>query len=167
MNSTALFIGRFQPFHLGHLSVIQQILTENNHLIIGIGSSQYSKTPDNPYSFNERATMIRAALNEADIPQDHYQIIAIPDIHDETNWTSHVRQLTPHFDLIYTGSPIVKKLFEIDGQTPIRPVIFKHTINATEIRELMATGGEWKHLVPRSCIDFLSKIALNKPLSRI
>lgn len=155
MNSTALFIGRFQPFHLGHLSVIQQILTEKNALIIGIGSSQYSKTPDNPYSFNERATMIRAALNEADMSKDHYQIIAIPDIHDETDWTSHIRQLTPHFDLIYTGSPIVKKLFEIDGKTPIHPVTFKHNINATEIRELMANGGEWKHLVPLAISEHL------------
>jgi len=53
----ALFIGRFQPFHSGHLDAIKQISEEE--IIIGIGSSQYSKTEENPYSFEERKKMIK------------------------------------------------------------------------------------------------------------
>ena len=49
---TALFIGRFQPFHSGHVDAIKQI--SEKEIIIGIGSSQYSGTDDNPYSFEER-----------------------------------------------------------------------------------------------------------------
>jgi nicotinamide-nucleotide adenylyltransferase len=56
----ALFIGRFQPFHPGHLDAIKQI--SEPEIIIGIGSSQYSKTTDNPYSFAERKTMIEQNL---------------------------------------------------------------------------------------------------------
>ena len=56
----ALFIGRFQPFHQGHLDAIKQI--SEDEIIIGIGSSQYSKTDDNPYSFEERQKMIEKTL---------------------------------------------------------------------------------------------------------
>ena len=50
----ALFIGRFQPFHNGHLKVVQEILKEFDEVIIGIGSSKYSGTLDNPFSGEER-----------------------------------------------------------------------------------------------------------------
>ena len=36
----AAMIGRFQPFHLGHLELVRQILDENEEIIILIGSSQ-------------------------------------------------------------------------------------------------------------------------------
>ncbi|MEM2803284.1 MAG: adenylyltransferase/cytidyltransferase family protein, partial [Nitrososphaerota archaeon] len=32
----AVFIGRFQPFHLGHLEAVKQILQECNELIIAV-----------------------------------------------------------------------------------------------------------------------------------
>ena len=38
----AFYIGRFQPFHLGHYSVITSIAEEVDELIIGIGSAQTS-----------------------------------------------------------------------------------------------------------------------------
>jgi nicotinamide-nucleotide adenylyltransferase len=47
----ALFIGRFQPLHLGHLDALKQISKEE--IIIGIGSSQYSGTKENPYNFEQ------------------------------------------------------------------------------------------------------------------
>jgi nicotinamide-nucleotide adenylyltransferase len=37
-----LLIGRFQPFHIGHLKAIEQATSENDEVIIGIGSAQYS-----------------------------------------------------------------------------------------------------------------------------
>ena len=102
----ALFIGRFQPFHPGHLDAIKQI--SENEIIIGIGSSQYSNTDDNPYSFEERKDMIEKALKNKN---KKYKIIAIPDIHDENNWVDHVKKTVPHFDIVYTGNDWVEKLF--------------------------------------------------------
>ena len=63
----ALFIGRFQPFHKGHLSVVQQAVKENGHLYIGIGSTQYNYEPYNPLTTAERIQIIEAALKEAKI----------------------------------------------------------------------------------------------------
>ena len=56
--TTALFIGRFQPFHKAHLQDIKAILKECDEVIIAIGSSQHSDTKDNPFSVAERIEMI-------------------------------------------------------------------------------------------------------------
>ena len=45
-----VFIGRFQPFHNGHLEAIKKLLIEVDELIIMIGSSQYSHSFDNPFT---------------------------------------------------------------------------------------------------------------------
>ena len=62
--AAGLFIGRFQPFHLGHLDTIVRIVTECGYVKIAVGSAQYSNTPKNPFTYKERERMIRAALEE-------------------------------------------------------------------------------------------------------
>ena len=44
-----VFVGRFQPFHKGHLEFIKKILKEVEELIIIVGSSQFSHRIDNPF----------------------------------------------------------------------------------------------------------------------
>ncbi|MEM3079801.1 MAG: adenylyltransferase/cytidyltransferase family protein, partial [Thermoproteota archaeon] len=54
MSSRGLFIGRFQPFHLGHLKAVEYIINRVDEVIIGIGSAQYSHTLENPFTAGER-----------------------------------------------------------------------------------------------------------------
>ena len=98
----ALFIGRFQPFHHGHLYVITSIMKEHNSIVIGIGSSQYSNTLENPFSYSERKEMITRVLTAASISS--FQIESIPDIHDPPNWVDHVTKLVSDFNIIYTNN---------------------------------------------------------------
>ncbi|MGF3523208.1 MAG: adenylyltransferase/cytidyltransferase family protein, partial [Candidatus Bathyarchaeia archaeon] len=65
MTTRGLYVGRFQPFHLGHLDAIQKILEEVEEIVIVIGSSQYSHNIHNPFTAGERLVMIRKALEEA------------------------------------------------------------------------------------------------------
>ena len=60
-----LFVGRFQPFHLGHLDAIEATLERVEELIIVVGSGEYSHSDKNPFTAGERVEMIRAALKEA------------------------------------------------------------------------------------------------------
>mgnify|MGYP001262099234 CR=1 FL=1 len=46
----ALFIGRFQPFHKGHLSALRWIAAKSSKVIVAIGSAQKSFEPDNPFT---------------------------------------------------------------------------------------------------------------------
>lgn len=148
---TALFIGRFQPFHLGHLDALSQI--DADQIIIGIGSSQYSRTDDNPYTYDERKEMIALATDDARIT-----ILPIPDIHDEVRWPTHVIDITGPVDTIYSGNAWVRSLFERDGYKTAAIAINKKT-TGTQIRALMNDGdNSWKTLVPKSTIPLLDSI---------
>ena len=50
MFKRALFVGRFQPFHYGHLHAVRTILEEAEELVIVVGSAQMSHEPDNPFT---------------------------------------------------------------------------------------------------------------------
>ncbi|MBS7649487.1 adenylyltransferase/cytidyltransferase family protein, partial [Candidatus Bathyarchaeota archaeon] len=68
----ALYVGRFQPFHLGHLEAAKYILQNAREIIIVVGSAQESHTLENPFTAGERVYMIRLALNEANIDPGRY-----------------------------------------------------------------------------------------------
>ena len=56
-----VFIGRFQPLHVGHQEVLDKALTLADKVIVLVGSSFQPRTIKNPFTFDERATMIRDA----------------------------------------------------------------------------------------------------------
>lgn len=59
--NTLVFIGRFQPFHNGHLHVITEAAKLADKVLVLIGSSNVARSPKNPWTYSERALMIRAA----------------------------------------------------------------------------------------------------------
>ena len=58
-----LFVGRFQPFHNGHLAAVKHALKNVDYLYIVVGSAQRSHERDNPFTAGERIMMIKAALS--------------------------------------------------------------------------------------------------------
>jgi len=57
-----VFIGRFQPFHKGHLSVIEEAYKRAHNVIVLVGSANSPRTQRNPFTFDERREMIRSSL---------------------------------------------------------------------------------------------------------
>lgn len=158
----ALFIGRFQPFHLGHLSAIKQALKQTSHLYIGIGSTQYNFQSENPFTTGERIQMIQVALKEAKIDPAKYSIIPIPNIENYALWAQHVINYLPPFDTLFTGSNICTRLFTEQNKSLKNPCkiikpVFEQKISATKLRELMLKNGKWEPLVPKSVATLLKK----------
>jgi bifunctional NMN adenylyltransferase/nudix hydrolase len=60
--NVAVFIGRFQPFHHGHLAVILEGLERADHMVVLVGSSGSPRCHRNPFTFNERSQMIRESI---------------------------------------------------------------------------------------------------------
>lgn len=58
-----VFIGRFQPFHIGHEQVIRTALSLAENVIILIGSANQPRTIKNPWTYMERVGMIADGLN--------------------------------------------------------------------------------------------------------
>jgi len=149
----ALFIGRFQPFHIGHLSVIKKAIEENDRLFIGIGSSEANYLPANPFTCSERFQMIETALDSAKIPREKYEIVTIRNIDNFALWVRHIELYIPPFEKIYTGSDAVKYLFEEENRTSktsheIVSVKKELAVSGTKIRSLMVERGQWEMLVP-------------------
>ena len=155
--SRALFIGRFQPFHNGHLAMIRRILETNDEVILGIGSAQYSHTGENPFTAGERYEMIKRCLDEAGIHE--YHIVPIPDTHVHSVWVSHIRSLVPHFDVVYTNSDLVVRLFREHGVKVLSPpLVDREALSGTEVRRRMLKGGDWTSLVPPAVAGYVREI---------
>lgn len=150
-----LFIGRFQPFHQAHLSDIKLILKECDKVVIAIGSSQESATKENPFSCKERREMIKKTLKANKI--SNYDIIPVPDINDDNKWVDHVKKIIPEFDLVYTGNDFTEKLFK-EKNIKVRKIKLIPKINATEIRERILHGNDWKELVPKEVVEYIKNI---------
>ena len=158
-NQRALFVGRFQPFHLGHQEAILQILRDHEEVIIVIGSAQNSHDVNNPFTAGERIMMIREALNALGVDAVRYYLIPIPDSSMHAIWTAQVIAYCPEFSVVYSNEPLTRCLFK-EAEREVRPIpMLKRTIYcSTEIRERMLKNGTWQHLVPASVVKVIERI---------
>ncbi len=156
-NMKVLFIGRFQPFHKGHLRVVQEASKKYDEVIIGIGSSQYSNTSDNPFTSEERELMIKKTLEKTDI--NNYRIISIPDIHNPPKWVDHVLSIVSDFDVVISNNSLTKRLFsEKDYNVKETPLYEKKKYSGREIRRRMINSEPWDDLVPTEVSNFIKDI---------
>ena len=159
MFKRALFVGRFQPFHRGHLYAVKAILEEAEELVIVVGSAQMSHEPDNPFTAGERIEMIRGALDAAGVDRGRYMLIPIPDAPAHRVWVSQVESQTPSFDTVYTNQPLTRRLlleagYDVRGKRMHR----REQYEATEIRRRILTGEDWRALVPEEVYRYLHEI---------
>lgn len=159
MVSRGLYVGRFQPFHLGHLDAINYVLKKIDELVIVIGSAQYSHNSKNPFTAGERLVMVRRALLEAGVDYSKLWIVPVPDVHLHMLWVSAVEGYTPKFNILYSNEPLTRRLFTEAGyQVKNIPLFDRKQYMSTIVREKMAEGDSWKELVPRSVADFVLEI---------
>ncbi|HEY2257496.1 MAG TPA: bifunctional nicotinamide-nucleotide adenylyltransferase/Nudix hydroxylase [Variovorax sp.] len=98
----AVLIGRFQPFHDGHLALLQQALARAPRVVVVLGSAFQARSPKNPLTWQERAQMICGALPEAQRPRLHFT--PVRDHFDELRWIAEVRQAVAQ-TLAEAGAP--------------------------------------------------------------
>jgi nicotinamide-nucleotide adenylyltransferase len=159
VQKVGLYVGRFQPFHLGHLEAVKYALSKVKELIIAIGSAQYSHTLSDPFTAGERVTMIRLALNEAKIDPSRYYLIPISDVDVHKIWVAHLASYVPSFDVVFSNEPLTSRLFREAGYKVERiPYFNREKYSATEIRKRILTGNDWASLVPKKVAEFIASI---------
>jgi nicotinamide-nucleotide adenylyltransferase len=154
-----LLIGRFQPFHGGHLEVVRKIRADrpSASLIIGVGTAEQSYTWENPFTAGERLEMIDRALAEAKVSGAF--LVPIADIDRHALWVSYLEALLPAFDRVYTNNPLTRVLFERSGYVVDSPPLFdRDRYEGVRIREQLADGGDWKRAVPPAVASYLDEI---------
>lgn len=158
MSKIALYLGRFQPFHLGHLDAVNQIINDGvTKVIIGIGSSQEELTRQNPFSFDERKQMVQRTLQGLKID---FEIRGIPDFAHNQDWVDYIKEELPFFDCIYSGNPFVQICFE-DGKVDreFKTLDIISVIKGTIIRQNIEKRIEnWSHFLPDEVLKYLIEI---------
>lgn len=157
MTGRPLFVGRFQPFHLGHLDMVRRVVEAHGEILIGIGSAQYSHTRENPFTAGERYEMIKRTLDSERIHP--YNLVPIPDTHVHSVWVGHVVSLVPKFGVVYTNSPLVVRLFREKGfRVEELPLFERDVYSGAIVRDRIYHGGDWKPLVPQAVASYILEI---------
>ena len=161
-----LLIGRFQPFHLGHLDAVLFGLSRAENLSIGIGSSNKSNESRNPFSAKERREMIISSIEPS--MAERIKIFDIPDVGDHEKWAFEIDKIVPKYDVVFTNDEFTKTLFEKRKISVISVVLKdREKFSGTNVRELIADDKNWQDLVPRGTRNVLEKINAKERLKNL
>tara|TARA_Y100001951_G_C11277297_1_gene262784 strand:- start:564 stop:1610 length:1047 start_codon:yes stop_codon:yes gene_type:complete len=157
----AVIIGRFQPIHKGHVRLIVNALSKAKRVIIGVGSANSSVTPRNPFTYEERASMIEMELG------DYAKRVTIEPLNDslytDSEWSQQVRDMVHNVAVSHCmpDATIGLSGFEKDSTSyylrffpewadlTVKEPLFEY--NSTDIRELFYEHylqGKTYHLTP-------------------
>jgi nicotinamide-nucleotide adenylyltransferase len=163
----ALLLGRFQPFHLGHLSELREVDGMKDKLslekiIIGIGTNG-GVDKRHPFDYETIKEMIMPEAQKLRIEVVFYRI---PDINDPANYAKHVEKITgctENDTLIVSGNVYTLACFtdhdrKYQTYTQKKAIVHGIAINATAVREMMVCDDNWKEYVPESTVKVIEKI---------
>ena len=161
------YIGRFQPFHLGHLMVIKEALAQSKRLVILIGSANQPRTPKNPWYYDERVAMISGALTPEELERVSFEPLRDRPYNEE-QWIEGVqravhrnRKGAKKVSLIgYTKDESSYYLKKFPQFAPHVETEGLETINATDLRsaffknKFMSAAPLY---LPKNVIDYLKQ----------
>lgn len=159
-NRIVLVVGRWQPFHLGHLDLLRRSIKKYGDIVIGIGSSNKSHTRENPFTLEERVSMISACLH-AEKLSGRVVIVPIPDIGNDSKWLKMVERMIPEIGIVITGNDWCRRIFSEAGYTVLPPRFCrKEFYNGTHIREDICSQKKiWKKKVHPAVYEIIEGIA--------
>lgn len=161
-----LLVGRFQPFHLGHVDAIKFALDKVENLWLGIGSSNRSLEKNNPFSADERKKMIQSSIDSG--ISKKIQIFYIPDLEDHKKWIENIDEIVPKYDMVFSNDEMTHHLYSKRNMKVISiPFTNRDELSGTNIREKIQSGQNWDHLVPEGTKKTLEVIGAKDRLDSL
>jgi len=153
-----LMIGRYQPFHLGHLSLAEQILSECEELVVALGSPEASFAFNDPFTAGERITMVHESLKKRGLQLSSCYIIPVPNSDNNYTWFESIRSMIPKVKTVYSGNQFVRLLLPETVNVKSPSFVKFKIFNGTRIRNLIVRNGNWQDLVPTPVALFIKEI---------
>lgn len=160
-NKVALIVGRFQPFHKGHLFLIKKALEKANTIIIGIGSANIIDE-NNPIDFETRKKVIKAVFYKEGIEDKLIKIVPLADYFDDKKWLLNLIKQVGKFDLTLGHNEWTNNILKKAGYKVLKVDYYKRPLyEGWRIRKLIKEGRKWQNRVPKYIVpwlyDFISK----------
>lgn len=160
--------GRFQPFHNKHAEYVRWAAADCDTLLVGLTNADPSHVEEehadpkrhrpehNPFVYHERYSMIRAYVQDADLPCD-VEIMPFP-VNKPSLWEYYVPESAIHYlEVLEEWHEVKKRRFEEMGRTVVTREKEK-PLSATEIRQDMRDGRAWESKVPDPVVDVIHSI---------
>ena len=161
-----LLIGRFQPFHLGHLDALKFALSNVDKLWIGIGSSIKPPHKNNPFSAEERKEMILSSIDNS--ISNRIEIYSIPDLENHQKWIENIDTIVPKYDIVFTNDELTQYLYSKRGTKVLTiPFTDRDVLSGTNIRDKILSDQKWDHLVPEGTKKILDTISAKDRLQSL
>jgi len=163
-----LFIGRFQPFHLGHLGAVEWLLERFEEVVVCIGMASESFTWRNPFTAGERLLMIRRSLVERGVDLSRIITVTAPTLEVNTSSLYYMLELAPPVDAIATANPVVRMIAAHMGVRCVcPPLLERNRLRGSVVRRLIALGGDWRSLVPSGTASVIEEVDGVERLKRL
>ena len=161
-----LLIGRFQPFHLGHLDALKFALSKVEKLWVGLGSSNKPIEKNNPFSAEQRKEMILSSIDDS--MKNKIEIFFIPDLDNHIRWIEKIDTIVPKFDIIFSNDDLTKHLYSKRNiQVVSIPFLNRESLSGTNIRDLIIRDQNWDNLVPDGTRNFLERTGAKEHLKNL
>lgn len=161
-----LLIGRFQPFHLGHLEALQFALSKVDKLWVGLGSSNRPVEKNNPFTAEQRKEMILSSIDDS--MKEKISIYFIPDLDNHMKWVEKIDTIVPKFDIIFSNDDLTKHLYSKRNiQVLSIPFLNRESLSGTNIRDLIIHDQKWDDFVPDGTRNFLEKTGAKDHLKNL
>lgn len=138
-----IYIGRFQPFHKGHLHIVEQMMKECRKVVVVIGSANKGNTERNPLTYYERKTIIDKVIGDLGY-QYRVNVVGIDDrkdISNDSSWGEYVKEQLSlqgiEFDAIYEGYELERVYWYSTLNIPVTWLDRVFDISATKVREAL------------------------------
>ncbi len=158
-----LIIGRFQPLHWGHVRLMEWVRGDGAAVHLGIGSSQFSHTRENPFTAAERRRTIEAANSALGLRLG--RVDDVPDIFDDEKWVDHVVACCGKFDIVYSNNEWTAGLFTKAGyEVRATPMFERERYEGSKLREAVKERGlnSVADLIPSPVMAVLKEIDAEK-----
>lgn len=161
-----LLIGRFQPFHLGHLEALRFALSKVDKLWVGLGSSNKPVEKNNPFTAQQRKEMILSSIDDS--MKERITIYFVPDVDNHIRWIEKIDTIVPKFDIIFSNDDLTKHLYSKRNTKVLAiPFLNRESLSGTNIRDLIVNNQEWENFVPDGTRNFLIKTGAKELLKNL
>jgi len=154
---TGIIIGRFQPFHLGHLYLFEKAFEKVDRVIVAVGSKDVGGK-DNPYGFDKVKGMIRTVLENEDWQDRVIQILGVPDFPDDEVWRRYIEERVGPFDVVVSNNDWVTGIYKNSNKPVIEIPFYRRDIyEGKKIRKMMESGEKWEERLPEYIVNNISR----------